>query len=122
VKAECRNPYIHEGVKIMNCLLVLTLAIESTVCADPKQPDAMKVETRKLEGVWVVESAAAEAKLLEKERGGTWRFAGDSLSIRAASGEQEREGLCAIDPTRTPKTIDLRRERQCRLSCLPDCF
>jgi uncharacterized protein (TIGR03067 family) len=82
----------------MRLSLIVPLLCGLLVAADDAKKDA-KADRDKLQGAWRLTSGpggATEARLV---------IEGDKYSFKA--GEQEERGTLKLDPSKTPKTIDL---------------
>jgi uncharacterized protein (TIGR03067 family) len=89
------------------------LALLATVLVAADAPDeAAKKEKQKLQGTWVAESVVVKGKANEKLKGATFNFSGDKVKMEFDGKKQE--GTYTIDPTKSPKHIDLIFERDGR--------
>jgi len=97
-------------------MLVAVIMMTGQVCAaaDPKE-DAVKEEMAKLNGTWRwVSSEAPDTKAQDKAQREEqlrkaqvdWIIMGDKLTIKH-SGKTKSEVTIKIDPTKTPKTMNL---------------
>jgi uncharacterized protein (TIGR03067 family) len=82
------------------------LTLLATVLVAGDAPDeAVKKEKQKLQGTWVAESVVVKGKANEKLQGAKFNFSGDKVTMEFDGKKQE--GTYAIDPTKSPKHIDL---------------
>jgi uncharacterized protein (TIGR03067 family) len=89
------------------------LVFLATVLIAADNPDeATKKEKEKLEGTWVAESVVVKGKANERLKGATFNFSGDKVKMEFDGKKQE--GTFKIDPTKSPKHIDLTFERDGR--------
>src|SRR5262245_20635958 len=88
----------------MKAHIGLALLATALVAAD-KPDEAIKKEKEKLEGIWVAESVTVKGKANDKLKGATFNFSGDKVKMEFAGTKQE--GTYSIDPTKSPKHIDL---------------
>ena len=86
--------------------------LATALVAADKPDEATKKEKEKLEGTWVAESVTVKGKSNDKLKGATFNFAGDKVKMEFDGKKQE--GTYAIDPTKSPKHIDLTFERDGR--------
>jgi uncharacterized protein (TIGR03067 family) len=88
----------------------MVLAVPGLVAATPM--NAVKTEKEKLQGSWIVVSAEEDGeKVPEKDLKRmklTWTFKGDKL-VSSEVGQEPDEFTYAVDPSKTPKEMDLGR-------------
>jgi uncharacterized protein (TIGR03067 family) len=96
------------------CLPILLL-VGFVVAADAPSGDKTKAEMKKLEGTWKVVSLELAGKPLppEKARLGLLIIKGDKLTLteRGKDAKGGKTMTFKIDPTKKPKTLDLRITR-----------
>jgi uncharacterized protein (TIGR03067 family) len=90
-------------VGLFACVSLVALCLGVSAVAD----DAKK-DSDKLQGKWSVESGQrggqpAPAELVERLK---FTFEGDKLKV--VTGEREREATVKLDPSKSPKEIDLK--------------
>jgi uncharacterized protein (TIGR03067 family) len=92
----------------MNRYVVLALAVGLLVGADDRKDnkkDVVKKEMKKLEGTWTVTSGEQGGKPETASKGGTATITKSKIVFRY--GKMEKEGNFKIDPTKSPKEINV---------------
>jgi uncharacterized protein (TIGR03067 family) len=88
------------------CLLVLAAAVGRGVAEDPKDT-AVKEELKKLSGTWEAVSAVEDGKELPRPKGGVQAIVDGPRWTLNVEGKAVNSGTQTVDPSKTPKTIDL---------------
>lgn len=86
--------------------------------------DAVKDEQKKLEGTWVVELASLDGKRpepTEKEQAAEYVFTADKVTVKMKGGDIVRVSY-RIDPTKSPKTMDLVFAKEAKPDSTRDLF
>jgi uncharacterized protein (TIGR03067 family) len=87
--------------------IVVFLFATLSVAAEPAKDDAAKKELALFEGEWTAVSIEREGQPLPEMyvKGSTRVFKGDELTVMVG-GELFMKAKCAVDPSKTPKSID----------------
>src|SRR5438067_2056537 len=85
---------------------LMVVVVGLLVAADAPD-DAVKKEQRKFQGTWspVAQEANGERQEKDKLKKHDWVFDGDKVTIKEAT--KSREHSFKLDPSKTPKTIDI---------------
>jgi uncharacterized protein (TIGR03067 family) len=88
------------------------LAFLATVLVAAEADETAKKEKQEIQGTWVAESVVVKGKANEKLKGAKFNFSGDKVTMEFDGKKQD--GTYTIDPTKSPKHIDLTFERDGR--------
>jgi uncharacterized protein (TIGR03067 family) len=90
---------------IARFLMIVTIG--GTLAVGPPAQDDAKQESEKLQGIWTVARARRDGELDNSLKGATITISGDKFISK--NGETVvAQGTWKIDPTKEPKTIDIR--------------
>jgi uncharacterized protein (TIGR03067 family) len=90
-------------------VLALALAVATSLWAAPDKPskdDKLKKEMKKLEGTWTVVTQERGGSPVKNSKG-TFTFAKSKYTIRWDKDKHEKGGKFKVDPTKSPKEMDI---------------
>jgi uncharacterized protein (TIGR03067 family) len=88
--------------------LVLALFAVGRVGADDAGQKAVKEELKALSGTWEAEIVVRDGKEVPRPPGGLTMVIDDARWALKFGGREVVSGLITVDPTRAPRTIDIR--------------
>jgi uncharacterized protein (TIGR03067 family) len=93
----------------MRLLGAVVVAFGLMVAAGASAGGAVAKDKKRLQGTWVVQSVRQDGKAKDDGKGTEVTFAGDNVTLRLKKGGEQKEmkATYKIDPTQTPKTIDV---------------
>jgi uncharacterized protein (TIGR03067 family) len=91
----------------MRAHLYLAAAAAALVAADAPNADAVKAELTKMQGTWRLESGEFDGKKMSDfmTKNVTRKISGDKYEV-TRGGKPVGKGTMAVDPTKSPKTVD----------------
>lgn len=88
----------------------LLLAAVALLASRPAVADdkAVKAEQDKLKGTWEVVAAEEGGQPVDRIKGDKIAFDGDKITVKRSRDNKSEEASFVIDPTKKPKTIDIK--------------